>query len=84
MKKVLLTAALVIAMGLGASAQQDGFFKDWNDVSNGLNRADDELSLPVIPNQHGLEGDQNGAPVGSGLLILTALGGAYAIARRKE
>lgn len=84
MKKVLLTAALVIAMGLGVNAQtQDGFFKDYNGVGNGL-RAEGDLDMPVVPSQHGLSGDLNGAPVGSGLLVLTVLGGAYAIARRKE
>ena len=80
MKKILLAAVLVIAMGFGANAQYDSFFNDWEDIGNGLDR--DVLSLPTLPDSHGITEDV--APLGSGLLILTALGAGYAVARRKR
>ena len=87
MKKVILSIALVLALGLGASAQRDGFFNDWNDVGNGLENYNDFENglrgtvLPGLPG-HG-DGDQP-APLGSGLLILTALGAGYAVAKKRR
>jgi hypothetical protein len=81
MKKILLAAALIIAIGLGANAQRDSFFNDWDDLGNGLDR--NGVDIPTLPGSHGLTDDVT-APLGSGLLVLTALGGAYMIARRKK
>ena len=84
MKKVILSIALVLALGLGASAQRDGYFNDWNDVGNGLENYNDfenGLRDPGLPGHGG--GDQP-APLGSGLLILTALGAGYAVSRKRE
>ena len=81
MKKILLAAALVIAMGLGANAQRDSFFNDWQDLDNGLDRA--TIDLPALPEAHGATDDVD-APLGSGLLILTALGAGYAMKKRRE
>ena len=83
MKKIIFALALVLTIGLCANAQRggrDGFFNDWDDVSNGLDRAGE---LPGLPGSHGLTGDEP-APLGSGLLVLTALGAGYAVARRKR
>ena len=82
MKKILFI--LLIAMTLSASAQRgsDGFFsgggEDYGD------RAFDP-SMPIVPS--GVVGtipDVNGtnAPLGSGLLILTALGAGYALKKK--
>lgn len=81
MKNIFLAIALVFALGLCANAQRDGFFNDWNDVDNGLDR--DDLSLPTLPGSHGLTDDQV-APLGGGLLVLTALGGAYLLRKREK
>ena len=79
MKKILFTIALTITLGLTASAQRDGFFNNYNndDLYRGL---DDNL---VLPSAHGTGNDYN-APVGSGLLILTALGAGYALKKKRE
>ena len=80
MKKVLLTIAIVMTMGFCASAQ-DGFFRaeaDGGSVRDGGSSAN--LALPT---QHGTGQDAN-APLGSGLLILTALGAGYAVSRKGE
>ena len=81
MKKILLAIALVLTMGFGAKAQlglTDAFFNDW--AQSDLMRT---TTLINLPNSHGIEEDVN-APLGSGLLVLTALGAGYAVARRKR
>ena len=83
MKKIIFALALVLTIGLCANAQRggrDSFFNDWEDVSNGLDRTG---SLPGLPGQHGFEDDIN-APLGSGLLVLTALGAGYALKKRRN
>ena len=90
MKKILLTIALTITLGFTASAQRggDGYFTDWNDISNGLDKFDDfgnglrDGGTPGTPGGHG--GGDTPAPLGSGLLILGALGAGYAVAKRKR
>ena len=37
----------------------------------------------ALPNSHGLTSD-SGAPLGSGLLVLTALGAAYLVGKRRK
>ena len=81
MKKILLAIALVLTMGFGAKAQiglTDAFFNDW--AQSDMMR---DLTLINLPTDHGMTGDVS-APLGSGLLVLTALGAGYAVARRKR
>lgn len=96
MKKILLVFVLVLSMGLDMIAQPNGgFFKNnYNDdhnrhgLFNGNN--DNRDRLIDINGILGLPSDQIGstnnspAPVGSGLLILTALGIGYSIQKRKR
>ena len=83
MKKKIFVLALVMTMAFCANAQRDGFFSDWQyedrtiSDPNGLG-----LSLPNTT--IGSNENSNGAPLGSGLLILTALGGGYALIRNKQ
>ena len=79
MKKTLLAIAIILGFTAGAMAQSDGFFNNWNDLDN---REDNGLELPALPN-HALSGDQP-TPLGSGLLILTALGAGYALSKRRD
>ena len=81
MKKILLTIALVMTLGFGAKAQiglTDAFFNDW--AQSDLMR---DITLISLPNEHGLSEDVT-APLGSGLIILTALGAGYAVSRRRN
>lgn len=81
MKKLLLATALFITQGFGAKAQiglTDAFFNDW--AQSDLMR---DVTLISLPNEHGLDTDIN-APLGSGLLILTALGAGYAVKHRRK
>ena len=78
MKKILFAIALVVTMGFCANAQTDGFFSKFD---NGYD--DRDASAISLPTQHGYDTDQN-APLGSGLVILTALGAGYAVARKRK
>ena len=83
MKKILFAIAIVMMMGFTANAQSDGFFHSWDDYEE--NRISD--FKPVIPAvgliNGGAYGNDVNAPLGSGLLVLTALGAGYAMARRR-
>jgi hypothetical protein len=81
MKNIFLAIAMVFAMGFSASAQSDSFFNDWENVGNGMDRTG--LEMPTLPGSHGITDDVT-APLGGGLLILTALGGAYLLRRREK
>lgn len=85
MKKILFAIAIVLTLGLTASAQRktDGFF-DYYDLDNSRTTDDPASVLPGLP---GLTLDpvaNQDAPIGTGLLILTALGAGYAVARKKK
>ncbi len=81
MKKVLLTIALLITIGSTANAQTDAFFS-WNLANDDIYRSNINEYL-VLPSIHGSYTDAP-APLGSGLLVLTALGAGYAATARKK
>ncbi len=82
MKKIFLTIALTLGLTMGAMAQTDAFFSDYESFSNREGEGGDNPDLPMLPGGHGEIGNQS--PLGSGLLILTALGAGYAALKRKE
>lgn len=85
MKRIVL-AILLMTMVLGASAQTDGFFKDGgsaNDYSRTSSGSDP--ALPRLPGYGvGATNNDQTAPVGSGLLVLTALGAGYAAYKKRR
>ena len=84
MKKIALTLAIILGMGIGASAQEKGLFgMGPNREDNSNNRTEQSL---ILPNAHGNTGDTNATdtPLGSGILLLAGLGAAYAAARRRK
>ena len=86
MKKILFAIAIVLTFGLTANAQgRDGFFSSYD---NGVgDRSIGSNNIDLIAPNHGINGYASGngeeVPVGSGLLVLTALGAGYAVARKK-
>ena len=83
MKKILFAIAFVTMMTLGANAQRDGFFSSYDD--NYGDRASSSPEGLIHMPSTGIGSTENSdAPLGTGLLVLTALGAGYAVARRKK
>ena len=81
MKKFLLSI-FILTLSLTASAQSyNDSFVDWTDSD--VNRTANEWAI-ILPTTHFTGTDQNGSPLGSGLLVLTALGAGYAAARKRK
>lgn len=83
MKKIFFAIAIVLTLGLTANAQsnKDSFVDAWDGGSRDWGSSID-LLLPT--GAIGGTDNQSGAPLGSGLLVLTALGAGYAVARKKN
>lgn len=79
MKKILFAIALVMTVSFGANAQSDGFFGNWSDNSE---RTYNTGSLPSAPDSPLGTESSEAAPVGSGLLIMAALGAGYVIKKK--
>ena len=82
MKKLALTVAVVLAMGLSSFAQDGGLLNrgvtfDKQEKEGGMVKVG-----PGLPG-HGDEGDQNG-PLGSGVAVLLGLGAAYLIGKKRN
>ena len=89
MKKLVLTIAIVLGMTIGASAQYfgdngqpkgGGLFGrgETRDADNGGN-----VSAPLLPG-HGLNTNQDAAPLGGGALLLIGFGAAYAMSKKSK
>lgn len=87
MKKILLVFAIIMTMVIGANAQSDGFFRGGSDDYDGGSRGISNTT-PLLPSaSYGVgetDNDQPAAPLGSGLLILSALGGAYLFRKKNK
>ena len=84
MKKILITFAIIMTMALNANAQSDGFFSNYYDGFD-YDRMNDpnEIGL-VMPGSNIGTNTNESAPLGSGLLILTALGAGYMIKKNRS
>ncbi len=84
MKKIIFAIAIVLTLGLTANAQgkNDAFVTEWGSVSNDTWRSALALTLPS-GGLGTIDGDVP-APLGSGLLVLTALGAGYAVAKKRK
>ena len=78
-----ISIAVMIFLGLIApittNAQSDGFFRYNENLYN-----DRDANINIWTANNGFQHDDFGAPLGTGLLILTAAGAGYAISRRKR
>lgn len=82
MKKIILSIIFAMVMSFGANAQIDAMVTDWD---NTYRTTMDEMPwLPAVI--IGINSDLNAynTPLGSGLLIFTALGAGYAWKKRKS
>ena len=81
MKKLVLTIAIVLGMGIAASAQ-GGLFKYGQEPEQTRDGGMMRGFGPGLPG-HGESTDQP-APLGSGALLLIGFGAAYALKKRNE
>ncbi len=83
MKKLALTVAIVLGMGLITFAGPNGgLFQRGAEPRLGETGRPTEGFTPMLP-QHGQSGNQ-AAPLGSGIAVLTALGAAYLVGKRRN
>ena len=88
MKKLIMTTAIVLALGFTTFAQ-DGMFHRSDNAKNGGNgyalyesKGDLKGGFPGVPG-HGETGDVD-APLGSGIVLLAGLGAAYMVAKKRR
>lgn len=88
MKKKVLTIAIVLGMTLTGLAQQNGggLFRRGDEPDYASTYSNRDVAAPLLLPSHGESGDQigNQTSVGTGIALLTALGGAYLVAKRRK
>jgi len=82
MKKLILTTAIVLTMGLGAFAQ-GGLLGKGATSDDYLPGDGNRLTTPSLPSGWGSSEDQDG-PLGSGIAVLLGLGAAYMVAKKRK
>ena len=81
MKKIALTLAIVLGLGLTTFADPNGGGMFMRGETSG-NRDGIYGNTPALPN-HGATGNQN-APLGTGIALLTTLGAAYLVGKKRR
>ena len=81
MKKLALTMAIVLTMGLSAFAQDGGLLNRGVSFDK-QGRGDEQVDGPLLPG-HNEPGDHN-APLGSSVAVLLGLGTAYLIGKKRN
>ena len=86
MKKLVIAIAIVLGLGMSAYAQDEangerGLFG----MGEAFDRGDGGVrgGNPNVPGEFGSSDDQDG-PIGSGIAVLTALGAAYLVGKRRK
>ena len=84
MKKLFLTAAIVLALGMTTFAGPNAgglFQRGASEKTTGMNNREGN---PLLPG-HGESTDQDAdAPLGTGIAVLTAFGAAYLIGKKRR
>lgn len=85
MKKLILTISIIFTLNLCANAQSDGFFGSWSDDYS--DRSSGGISSPGLVTPQTIIGsteNATGAPLGSGLIVLSVLGVGYSIVKNRK
>ena len=84
MKKLALTLAVVLGLGLTTFANNDGglFQRGASEPNSGIYGTRDGILGPNMPG-HGETGDVD-APLGSGIAVLLGLGAAYMVTKKRK
>ena len=82
MKKLALTIAIVLGLGMTTFADGGGLFqRGATENTSGMNNRDGN---PLLPG-HGLSANQDAnAPLGTGVAIMLGLGAAYLVGKRRK
>ena len=86
MKKLILTAAIVLGLTMTTFADPNGggLFKRGETPENSMATRYGDDETPLTPG-HGQTGNQNGeAPLGTGIVVLLGLGVAYLIGKKRS
>jgi hypothetical protein len=86
MKKLIVTTAIILGIGLTSFAQGNMFHRnDGNGSSYFAEKSGMREGGPLTPGlpTHGLSDNQN-APLGSGIVLLAGLGAAYLVGKRRN
>ena len=82
MKKTITTLAIILGLTTTTLADPNGggLFQRGEDMTEGHRTV-----TPMLPNGHGLSDNQNAdSPLGSGIVLLTALGAAYLVTKKHK
>ena len=83
MKKLILTIAIVLGLGLTSFADGGGLFQRGNTPEQKGNREDNSAGL-ALPG-HGTPSNADAdAPLGTGIALLAVLGGAYLVGKKRK
>jgi len=82
MKKIILTTAIFIGLGLTSFANPNGGGALGRGETSKQGSRENTLFAPKLP-AHGQDTNQS-APIGSGIVVLTALGAVYLIGKRHD
>jgi len=82
MKKIITTIAIVLGLCLTSFANPNGGGVFGRGESTEQSNRENTLFAPKLP-QHGQNGNQP-APLGGGIMVLTTLGAAYLIGKRRK
>ena len=86
MKKLTLTIAILLGLGMTSFAEGGGLFNRANSAGSNTyfteGREITDNSTPALP-VHGSDQNQD-APLGSGIVLLTAMGAVYLVGKRRK
>ena len=87
MKKLALTFAIVLGLSMTTFADGGGLFQrgaSETETSGIYNRPGDESPTPMLPEHNQNTHQDADAPLGTGIAVLSALGAAYLIGKRRN
>ncbi len=88
MKKLIITTAILLGLATTTIAdptERGGLFQRGNVAERSMMRdGNTDPLMPALPN-HNQSGNQNAdAPLGTGIAVLTALGAAYLVGKKRR
>ena len=91
MKKLTITFAIILGIGVSAVAQQPGgglfqrgCVSDEQYYGGGYFNDRNGSMMPVLPGHNFSDNKDANSPLGSGVAVLLGLGAAYAIGKRRK